>query len=308
MRKTAKVDGVAAITAAFEYRDAHGVGDAGWKKGWATHVEKATGAKRGVLTNWLQPKPLVWHPSLAVALAAHARLRHGGDKSLNIVLDTQLKKELHDHVYDLWRGLWVPPASYVRAKWMRLQAAAKISAVPFSDEQYKSFKEEWRLSERLPDGAKARRLEADKPHVIQWYFDGVDDTIGDETVHHWGLSEVLQWPCDLRPVARGGKARSFADVLTAGEERMGGADESCLMKAAKEVKGVGPTEAQAFARVSDGDRDSITVLVTTGVLGSLYRRFYIKKGSVWTEDHMAGKQKEKNCRLLLNPASYMMWR
>jgi hypothetical protein len=48
------------------------------------------------------------------------------------------------------------------------------------------------------------------------------------------------------------------------------------------------------------------VLVTTGVLGAFYRRFYIKKGSVWTEDHMVGKLKERNCLLLLNPASYTM--
>jgi len=302
VRKHAKVDGVAAITAAFAYRDAHGEGDAGWKKGWAVHVEKETLAKRGVLTTWLQPKPGVWFPTLDKALAAHARRRHGGDKQVNITVDAQLKQQLHDHVISLWRGLWVPPASYVRAKWLRLQAAAKIVAKPFSDEQYASFKTEWRLSERIPDGAKARRLEAEKPESILNYFNGCNETIGDETVHHFGLMEVLSWPCDTR----NGKTRSFADCLASGEERMGGADESCLMKAAKEARGVGPAEALAFCRVTDGDRDSITVLVTTGVFGTLYRRFYIKKGSVWTENYMKGKLARRNCRLLLKPDSYMM--
>jgi hypothetical protein len=141
--------------------------------------------------------------------------------------------------------------NYVRAKWMRRQAAANMSAAPFSDEQYKSFKMEWRLSERLPDGAKARRLEPEKPSVMQWYFDGVDETVGIETVHHHGLSEVLGWPCHMREVARGGEARSFADYLAAGKERMGGADESCLMRAAKELKGVGPTGGSG---VSQGQR------------------------------------------------------
>mmetsp|Transcript_14490 Transcript_14490/g.34941 ORF Transcript_14490/g.34941 Transcript_14490/m.34941 type:complete len:325 (-) Transcript_14490:661-1635(-) len=197
------------------------------------------GVTRRSIPTWLQPKPGVWFPTLDKALAAHARRRHGGDKQVNITVDAQLKQQLHDHVISLWRGLWVPPASYVRAKWLRLQAAAKIVAKPFSDEQYASFKTEWRLSERIPDGAKARRLEAEKPESILNYFNGCNETIGDETVHHFGLMEVLSWPCDTR----NGKTRSFADCLASGEERMGGADESCLMKAAKEARGVGPAEA-----------------------------------------------------------------
>ena len=289
-----------AITAAFEWRDAHG---GAWKKGWAKHVEKKTTVPRGTITRWLQQSPGKFYETLTECLVAVAAVRYGGNKLINPLVDMQLKKALHDHVMDLWRAHWTPPPSYVRAKWLRLQAAAKLPGgiKPFSDEQYKRWKEEWRLTQRIPDSTKARRLEAEKPESITGFHDGVDEKVGDETVHHPGLREVLQWPCDTRH----GKSRSFADCLANDEERMGGGDETCLMKAAKELPGVGPVEALSFCRVTDGDREAMTAMIFTGVFGSLYRRFYIKKGTVWTENHLK-KVTKKDCRLLLKPESYMM--
>ncbi|GHP10573.1 hypothetical protein PPROV_000930400 [Pycnococcus provasolii] len=44
----------------------------------------------------------------------------------------------------------------------------------------------------MPSNAAARRLGAEKPEVVQAFFDGCDVKHGEQTIHHYGLKEVMQ--------------------------------------------------------------------------------------------------------------------
>ena len=289
------------IRKAFEYRDEHhGL----WPHGWSTHLQRTTLYSSVTLNRYLKPPESDrFYGNVEEALLAANRFRWGGDKSINPALDMELKKALHDHVMELWRdATWSPSPNYVKAKWLRIQMSASITnPKPFNDEQWKRWKKTWRMSERIVSSTKARRIEAEKPETITRFFEGFDEDIGGKLFHHMGLKEILLLECD----SRNGKSLSFADCLAMGQERMGNGDETCLMKAAVETKGVGPCEAQKYTRVNDGDRSSMTCMVFAGVFGTLYTRFYIKKGVVWTDDHLR-QVKRRDCKFCLNPQSYMM--
>ena len=308
-----------AVCAAYAWYSTH----SRWKKGYATAIEQSHHVPSRTLMNWLtddtkpRKKTVQFGPTRAsiktVPCKPYERFYDSVEGAVEAVRslrkgcpprdDMTLQKALHDHIIFCWEKNWVPPPSYVHAYWLKLQKMEGVQQpTPFTNDRYKNFIERWRLSERMPSDSAARRLAAEKPEVVKAFFDGIDVKHGEQTVHHYGLKEVMSWPCDTR----NGANKSFADCLAAGEDRAGNLDESCLTKAAesKDAKGVGPVEAKCFSRCSDGTRESITSVVGGTFGGNLFPRFYIKKGSVWTENHL--KYAPKGCKLCLKPDSYMM--
>jgi hypothetical protein len=169
-----------------------------------------------------------------------------------------------------------------------------------SEVAYRRYCETWHLMERVPTTHKYRRLRSENPDNIRGFFEGKDEQIGDTCIHWRGLKEALLLPCDTRD----GKCLSFADKLAMGAEVLGNGDEICLIRAACETKAVGPADALAFARVCDGDREAITAFVSGGVFGTLNKRYYIKKGKIWTQNYM--RCAEKGSKMILKEGSYVM--
>mmetsp|Transcript_28957 Transcript_28957/g.71503 ORF Transcript_28957/g.71503 Transcript_28957/m.71503 type:complete len:369 (+) Transcript_28957:269-1375(+) len=235
-----------------------------FKKGWATKVELDTGVSRQTVARWLRG-----HNEVEACVAAVLSMRKGHD----ILTPADIERALYDNIILCWQKCMTPTKSYILAQWLRL---SRVSGVIWynkyeqpSEKAYTRFCETWHLSERIPTTHNHRRIRSENPANIQGFFDGKDETIGDTVIHWRGLKEALLLPCDTR----NGKCLSFADCLAVGQERLGNGDEICLIRAVCETRGVGPGDALAFARVCDGDRESMTCFVSGGVFSTLNKRY-----------------------------------
>jgi hypothetical protein len=266
-----------------------------WKKGWPTKVEADTGVPRQTVVRWIGG-----HTSVDSCVAAVLAVRKGH----GTVTPADIEAALYEHIIKCWKLCMTPTKAYIMAQWFRLCRVAGVEWKNFdgmpSEVAYRRYCETWHLTERVPTTHKYRRLRSENPDNIRGFFEGKDEQIGDTWIHWRGLKEALLLPCDTRD----GKCLSFADKLAMGAEVLGNGDEICLIRAACETKAVGPADALAFARVCDGDREAITAFVSGGVFGTLNKRYYIKKGKIWTQNYM--RCAEKGSKMILKEGSYVM--
>jgi hypothetical protein len=169
----------------------------GWGKGLVSAVAGATNMTRHTLSRWLYPDTKTKEPyaSKPLCLAHCLELKPGRKPTTPL----PVQRALHDYIMMEWRNGWVPPVPYVMAKWALLAKAEGVdlnteSGLP-SNVAFDNFLKVFRLSARYSRKVSARRLEAEKPHVVTGFFDGTTETIHldgkEETLKNQGLIETL---------------------------------------------------------------------------------------------------------------------